>query len=59
MTTIMYAGTISETGAQMRPMPALSLANDSPVVLAKVIAGMPIDPNATGAVFASRQIAAA
>ena len=49
----------SETGAQMRPTPALNRSNGSPVVTARVVIGIAIDPNATGAVLASRQIAAA
>jgi hypothetical protein len=50
---------ISETGAQMRPTHADSSASGSPVVPASVTIGMPIDPNATGAVFASMQMPAA
>ena len=45
--------------AQRRPTIALSAITGSPVTLASVITGMPIDPNATGAVLASRQIPAA
>jgi hypothetical protein len=43
-----------ETIAQRRPTIALSSITGSPVTLASVITGMPIDPNATGAVLASR-----
>jgi len=59
ITTIRYAGMNSETGAQMRPTPALKRSTGKPVVNASVVIGIAIDPNATGAVFASRQIAAA
>ena len=41
------------------PTIALSGSTGSPVTLASVVTGMPIDPNATGAVFASRQMPAA
>ena len=46
-----------ETGAQRLPTAALSLSSGRPVVPASVTSGMAIDPNATGAVLASRQIA--
>src|SRR5215831_14059629 len=59
ITAIRYAGTKREIGAQMRPTPALNRSRGSPVVTASVVIGIAIDPNATGAVFASRQIAAA
>ena len=50
---------MSETGAQILPTPALSLARGRPVTPARVTSGIPIEPNATGAVFASKQMAAA
>src|SRR5690348_17024360 len=59
MTAIRYAGTNSETGAQMRPTPALNRSSGRPVVTASVVTGIAMEPKATGAVFASRQIAAA
>ena len=49
----------NEIGAQMRPTQALNAASSNPVMRAKVTTGIPIEPNATGAVFASRQIPAA
>src|SRR5438477_4767566 len=52
MTAIRYAGTIMETGAQMRPTPAARRSNGRPVVFASVTIGMAMDPNATGAVLA-------
>src|SRR5674476_1210406 len=52
ITRIRYAGTNSDTGAQMRPTPALSRSSGSPVVTASVVIGIPMDPNATGAVLA-------
>ena len=48
-----------EISAESRPTIALSGITGSPVTLASVMTGMPIDPNATGAVLASRQIPAA
>ena len=48
-----------DTGAQIRPTPALRRSTGSCVTCASVVTGMPIDPNATGAVFARRQMAAA
>ena len=51
--------TSSEIGAQMRPTFALKSSSGSPVIPASVNTGIPIDPNATGAVFASRQMPAA
>ena len=45
--------------AQSRPTIALSARTGRPVTLASVVTGMPMDPNATGAVFASRQMPAA
>src|SRR5277367_1575448 len=59
MATMRYAGRISDIGAVTRPTSALSLSNGSPVVTASVTTGIPMDPNATGAVFASRQRAEA
>ena len=48
-----------EIMAQRRPTIALRSRTGSPVTFASVTTGMPIDPNATGAVLASRQIPAA
>ncbi len=45
--------------AHRRPTIALSAITGRPVTVASVVTGMPIDPNATGAVLASRQIPAA
>ncbi len=59
ITTTMYPGTISDSGAQIRPIPALNRSSGRPVMPASVTAGIPIEPNATGAVLASRQSAAA
>jgi hypothetical protein len=50
---------ITEIIAQSRPIIALSGITGMPVTFARVITGMPIDPNATGAVLASRQMPAA
>jgi hypothetical protein len=44
---------------QSRPTIALNARTGSPVTLARVVTGMPMDPNATGVVFASRQMPAA
>ena len=49
----------TDTSAHMRPTIALSGSTGIPVTLARVVTGMPIDPNATGAVLASRQMPAA
>ena len=43
----------------MRPTPALKRISGRPVIPASVTIGIAMDPNATGAVFASRQMAAA
>src|SRR5437016_8669693 len=59
MTMIIYAGMKSETGAQMRLTPALSRSMGSLAVTASVVIGVAMDPKATGAVFASKQTAAA
>ena len=59
ITTMRYAGMKSEIIAQRRPTIALSASTGKPVMLASVVTGMPIDPNATGAVLASRQMPAA
>src|SRR3989304_3626540 len=59
ITPIMYAGMNNDTGAQIRPTPALSRSSGRPVVMASVVIGVAMDPKATGAVFASRQTAAA
>jgi hypothetical protein len=48
-----------ETGAQRRPTQVLSVSSSSPVTSARVVTGMPIEPKATGAVFASRHMPAA
>jgi hypothetical protein len=45
--------------AHIRPVIALSESRGRLVTLARVKMGVPIEPNATGAVFASRQIPAA
>ena len=49
----------TEMGAQILPTMALSGWTGSEVMPASVITGMPIDPKATGAVLARRQIPAA
>lgn len=59
MAKIMYAGTMRATGAHIAATAELSSPRGSPVVAASVISGVPIDPNATGAVLASRQMAEA
>ena len=59
ITTTRYAGRISDTGAQIRPTSCESRARGNPVTVASVVRGMPMEPNATGAVLASRQIPAA
>ena len=48
-----------ETGAQIRPTHCDSVSSSMPVVPASVTTGMPIEPKATGAVFASKQMPAA
>jgi hypothetical protein len=45
--------------AQRRPTIALSGMTGSPVTFARVVIGIPMDPKATGAVLASRQMPAA
>ena len=50
--------TIGNHRAQ-RPTIALSGSTGRPVTLASVVTGMPIEPKATGAVLASRQMPAA
>ena len=47
---------IKDNGDEMRPTAALSGPSDNPVNPAKVMTGMPTDPNATGAVLASKQM---
>ena len=59
ITMIRYAGTINEIGAQMRPTPALRRSIGKPVIAVSVTIGVPMEPNATGAVLASKQIPAA
>ena len=49
----------TETMALRVPTMALNCITGSPVTLASVVMGMPIDPNATGAVLASKQMPAA
>ncbi len=49
----------TDTIAHSRPTIALSDSNGNPVVPASVTIGMPMEPKATGAVFASRQMPAA
>jgi hypothetical protein len=50
---------ITEIIAHSLPVIALSGIDGMPVTFASVVMGMPIDPNATGAVLASRQMPAA
>ena len=50
---------MSEMIAHNRPTMALSGSTGNPVMPASVVTGMPIDPNATGAVLAIRQMPAA
>ena len=50
---------MTEIIAHSRPTIALSASTGSPVTFASVTTGTPIDPNATGAVLASRQMPAA
>jgi hypothetical protein len=59
ITTTRYAGIITEIIAHNLPVIALRAIDGRPVTLASVVMGMPIEPNATGAVFASRQMPAA
>ena len=49
----------NDTGAQMRPTQALRSCIGRPVIPVSVTIGMPMEPNATGAVFANRQMPAA
>src|SRR6266480_2453476 len=49
----------SEIGAQMRATPALNRSRGNPVVTARVVIGVAMEPNATGAVLAIKQTAAA
>ena len=48
-----------EISAQRRPTIADSGITGRPVTAASVVTGMPIEPKATGAVLASRQMPAA
>jgi hypothetical protein len=48
-----------ETGAQMRPTHALNCISLKPVMRASVTTGTPMEPKATGAVFANKQMPAA
>jgi hypothetical protein len=50
---------MTEIIAQSLPVMALSGIDGMPVTLASVVIGIPIDPNATGAVLARRQMPAA
>src|SRR5262249_36955380 len=59
MTMIKYDGMNSETGAQMRPTPALNRSTGRLVTAPNVVIEMPMEPNATGGVLANRQMAAA
>ena len=59
ITTTRYPGMKIEIIAHSRPTIALSDSRGSPVTPASVVTGMPIDPKATGAVLASRQMPAA
>ena len=49
----------TEIIAHRVPIMALNASTGSPVKSASVVTGMPIDPKATGAVFARRQMPAA
>src|SRR6266702_6305509 len=49
-------GAVRRPATPLRPATPPTRAGGSPVVPASVVTGMPMDPNATGAVFASRQI---
>src|SRR5487761_2696501 len=59
ITSVRYAGTNKDTGAQMRPTLAESGPRGNPVTVDSMIRGVPMEPNATGDVFASRQRLAA
>ena len=59
ITTTRYTGMMIEMSAHNRPTMALSGSSGRPVMPASVVTGMPIDPNATGAVLAIRQMPAA
>ena len=48
-----------EMSAHSRPTIAESGSTGRPVTAARVVTGMPIEPKATGAVLASRQMPAA
>ncbi len=50
--TTSHAGTISETNGSWRPAIALRVLAGMPVTAARVRIGVPIAPNATGAVLA-------
>ncbi len=54
MVSTRYAGRMRETGAQIRPTTPLTRSTGSPVTAASVMTGMPMEPNATGAVLASK-----
>ena len=54
-----YIGIVTEIMAHSRPVMALSGSTGRPVTFASVVMGMPIDPKATGAVLAIRQMPAA
>lgn len=56
VTRMMYAGRQSENGNVSLPTTALNCLSGRPVIAASVMIGMPIDPNATGAVSASMQM---
>ena len=63
-TTSSTAGVIalakqSDIAHRARAMDELNAIVGRPVTLARVITGVPMEPNATGAVFASRQMPAA
>src|SRR5690348_127098 len=53
ITIIRYEGINNDTGAQMRPTPALNRSTGRPVTAPRVTTGIPIEPKATGAVLAS------
>lgn len=59
ITTTRYIGMTTEIIAHKRPTMALNSNTGSPVMPASVVTGIPIEPKATGAVLAIRQMPAA
>src|SRR5260221_11841908 len=59
MTSIKYDGRIKEKGAQRRPTSAERDSSGNLVTPPSMTMGMPMEPNATGTGFASRQMLAA